>query len=137
MVHIYTGILLSHIKEKYRSFVEMWMELESVIQSEVSQKQKNTYCILMHMCRIQKNRTDEPICGAGIKMPMQRTIRWAWQRGMNWEAGIDIRALSCVKQIASGNLQHSTRSSSRCSVATQMRGIRGWGPRSGYMDTYD
>ena len=27
----------------------------------------------------------------------QRTIRWAWQRGMNWEAGIDIRALSCVK----------------------------------------
>ena len=32
------------------SFVEMWMDLESVIQSEVSQKEKNKYHILMHMC---------------------------------------------------------------------------------------
>ena len=32
------------------SFVEMWMDLESVIQSEVSQKSK--YCILMHICGI-------------------------------------------------------------------------------------
>ena len=29
------------------SFVEMWMDLESVIQSEVSQK--NKYCILIHI----------------------------------------------------------------------------------------
>ena len=26
----------------------MWMGLESVIQSEVSQKEKNRYCLLMH-----------------------------------------------------------------------------------------
>ena len=32
------------------SFVEMWMDLESVIQSEVSQKEKNKYRILMHIC---------------------------------------------------------------------------------------
>ena len=31
------------------SFVEMWMDLESVIQSEVSQKEKNKYCILTHI----------------------------------------------------------------------------------------
>ena len=30
------------------SFVEAWMDLESVIQSEVSQKEKNKYRILMH-----------------------------------------------------------------------------------------
>jgi len=30
------------------SFVEMWMDLESVIQSEVSQKKRNKYCVLMH-----------------------------------------------------------------------------------------
>ena len=29
-------------------FVEMWMDLESVIPSEVSQKEKNKYCILIH-----------------------------------------------------------------------------------------
>ena len=32
------------------SFVETWMDLETVIQSEVSQKEKNKYCILMHIC---------------------------------------------------------------------------------------
>ena len=31
------------------SFVETWMDLETVIQSEVSQKEKNKYCILMHI----------------------------------------------------------------------------------------
>ena len=51
MVHIYNGILLSHKKES-GSFVEMWMDLESVIQSEVSHKEKNKYRILTHICGI-------------------------------------------------------------------------------------
>ena len=34
------------------SFVEMWMDLETVIESEVSQKEKNKYRILMHICGI-------------------------------------------------------------------------------------
>ena len=32
------------------SFVETWMNLQTVIQSEVSQKEKNKYCILTHIC---------------------------------------------------------------------------------------
>ena len=32
------------------SFVETWMDLETVIQSEVSQKEKNKYRILTHVC---------------------------------------------------------------------------------------
>ena len=44
------------------SFVETWMDLETVIQSEVSQKEKNKYRILMHICEIQKNITDELVC---------------------------------------------------------------------------
>ena len=32
------------------SFVEMWMNLELVIQSEISQKEKNKYCVLKHVC---------------------------------------------------------------------------------------
>ena len=31
------------------SFVEMWMDPESVIQSEVSQKEKNKYRMLTHI----------------------------------------------------------------------------------------
>ena len=48
VVHIYNGILLSHKRSEIASFVEMWMDLESAIQSEVSQKEKNKYCILIH-----------------------------------------------------------------------------------------
>ena len=37
VVHIYSGILLSHKRHEIGSFVEMWMELETVTHSEVSQ----------------------------------------------------------------------------------------------------
>ena len=31
------------------SFVEMWMDIETVIESEVSQKEKNKYHMLTHI----------------------------------------------------------------------------------------
>ena len=33
-------------------------------------KKKNKYCILMHICRIYKNGTGEPICKAEIETQM-------------------------------------------------------------------
>ena len=48
------------------------MDLESVIQSEVSQKEKNKYRMLTHIYGIQKNGTDDPSGRAGIKMQTQR-----------------------------------------------------------------
>ena len=57
----------STIKRKeVGSFVETWMDLETVIQSEVSQKEKNKYRILTQICGIWKNGTDEPVCKAEI-----------------------------------------------------------------------
>ena len=50
MVHIYNGILLSHKNNEIGSFVETWMYLETVMQSEVSQKEKNKFHILTHIC---------------------------------------------------------------------------------------
>ena len=38
-------------KSEIGSFVEMWMDLQSVIESEISQKEKNKY-ISMHICGI-------------------------------------------------------------------------------------
>ena len=52
------------------------MDLETVIQSEVSQKEKNKYRILMHICGIEKNGTDELICKAEIETQMYRTHIW-------------------------------------------------------------
>ena len=37
------------------------MDLKSVIHTEVSQKEKNKYHILMHICGIQENSIIEPI----------------------------------------------------------------------------
>ena len=49
MAHIYNGILLSHKKNEIELFVMRWMDLESVIQSEVSQKERNKYRMLKHI----------------------------------------------------------------------------------------
>ena len=47
-------------KNKY-SYLNLCVDLETVKQSEISQKEKNEYHILMHICEIQKNGTDEPV----------------------------------------------------------------------------
>ena len=38
-----------------------WMKLESIIQSEVSQKEKHQYSILMRIYGIQKESNDNPV----------------------------------------------------------------------------
>ena len=51
MWYIYTMDYYSAIKRnEIGSFVDTWMDLETVIQSEVSQKVKNRCCILTHIC---------------------------------------------------------------------------------------
>ena len=40
-------------------FAETWMDQETVIQSDISQKEKKKIHILMHIYGIQKNGTDE------------------------------------------------------------------------------
>ena len=51
--HIYTMEYYSAIKRNETElFVMRWMDLESVIQSEVSQKEKNKYRILTHICGV-------------------------------------------------------------------------------------
>ena len=48
--YIYTMEYYSAIKRnEIGSFVETWMDLETVIQSEVSRKEKNKYRMLMHI----------------------------------------------------------------------------------------
>ena len=58
MWHIYTMEYYSAIKiNEIELFVLRWMDLESVIQSEVSQKEKNKYRILTHICGTDRKST--------------------------------------------------------------------------------
>ena len=69
----------------------MWMNLEPIIQSEVSQKEKNNYCILMHVHGIQKEGTDEPIYKGAVETQTLRTDLWTllgWkEEGDGWRYG--------------------------------------------------
>ena len=51
--HICNGILLSYLKKNtFEAVLMRSMKLEPIIQSEVSQKEKHQYCILMHIYEI-------------------------------------------------------------------------------------
>ena len=49
VVHIYNGILFSHKWNTFESVLMRWMNIEPIIQSEVSQKEKDKYHILTHI----------------------------------------------------------------------------------------
>ena len=46
-------------RNTFESVLMRWMNLEPIIQSEVSQKEKDKCHILMHIYRIWKNGTEE------------------------------------------------------------------------------
>ena len=54
-------------RNTFESVLMRWMNLEIIIHSEVSQKEKDKYHIQTHIYGIQKNGTEEFICGAAIK----------------------------------------------------------------------
>ena len=55
VVRIYNGILLSHKKEQIGSLVETWVDLETVIQSEVkSEREKQILYINTYMWNLEK-----------------------------------------------------------------------------------
>ena len=60
MWYIYTMEYYSAIKKNtFESVIKKQMNLEPIIQSEVSQKEKNKYHILTHIYGIQGNGTEE------------------------------------------------------------------------------
>ena len=50
VVHIYNEISLSHKKNELMPFAATWMDLETVILSEVSQRKKDKYYMISLIC---------------------------------------------------------------------------------------
>ena len=87
-------------KNSFESVLMRWMKLEPIIQSEVSQREKHQYIILMHMYGIQKNGHNNPICETAKETQMYRTVFWTVGEGegvLKWENGIETGILSYVK----------------------------------------
>ena len=71
----------SAIKKNTFESVLRWMKLEPIIQSEVSQKDKHQYSILMHIYEILKDGNNNPVCETAKETQMYRTVFWTlWER---------------------------------------------------------
>ena len=69
--YIYTTEYYSTIKKNtFESVLMRWMKLESIIQSEVSQKEKHQYSIITHIYGTQKDGNDDPICETAKQIQM-------------------------------------------------------------------
>ena len=83
MWHIYMMEYYSAIKKnEIELFVARWMDLETVIQSEGSQKEKNKHCMLTHIYRNLKKKK-----GSGASLVAQ------WLRVFLPVQGTRVRAL--------------------------------------------
>ena len=77
--YIYTVEYYSAIKKStFESVLMRQMKLEPIIQSEVSQKEKHQYSILMHIYGIQKDGNNNPVCETAKETQMYRTVFWTY-----------------------------------------------------------
>ena len=70
-------------KNTFESVLMRWMKLEPIIQSEVSQKEKHQYSILMHIYGIKKDGNDNSIYETAKETQMYRTVFCG--RGRGWD----------------------------------------------------
>ena len=85
MVRIYNGILAIK-RNEIVPFVETWRDLESVIQSEISQKEKNKYRVLIYMWNLEQ-WCRGLTCKTEKEIQMWRTnVRMPRGRGGAWDA---------------------------------------------------
>ena len=75
--YIYTMEYHSAIKKnRFESVLMRWRKLEPIIQSEVSQKEKHQYSVLMHIYGIQKDGNDNPVYETAKETQMYRPVFW-------------------------------------------------------------
>ena len=126
--YIYTMEYYSATKRNtFESVLMRWMNLEPIIQNEVSQKEKDKYHILTHIYGIQKNGIEELTYRSAMEKQTQRIDYGHGERGVDggrcmervtWKL-----TLPYIKEIANGNLLYGSGNSNRGSVSTQRDGL--------------
>ena len=114
MVHIYKGKLA--IKStKTPSFAEVWIDLETIIWSEVREANIVYYLLYVESSKmLEMNQSRR-------ETQMQRTNIWIPRMGagaMNWEVGSDTYTPLCIKQVTSEKPLYSTSNSTQRSAGT-------------------
>ena len=112
-------------KNAYESILMRWMNLEPIIQSELSQKEKYKYRILVHIHGIQKDSTDEFMNRGAMEKQTQKTdVRTQRRKRLRPMETVTWKfIIPYVKQATNGNLLYDSRSSNRGSVTIQKDGM--------------
>ena len=77
MVHIHSEYYSAIKRNAFESVLRRWKNLEPIIQSEMSQKEKYKYYILTHIYGIYKNGSEESIYRAAMEKQTRRDL-WTW-----------------------------------------------------------
>ena len=101
VVHIHSGILLSHKRNKIMPFAVIWMNLETVVLSELSETQKDKCMESRLHGGILKKRTQMNLFIKGKTSHGCRKQPYGYQGltlgGIRWELGMDMHALFYIK----------------------------------------
>ena len=112
-------------KHTFESVLMRWMKLEPIIQSEVSQKDKDHYSMLTHIYGIQKDGNDNRICKTEKETQMYRKDFWSlWEKARVGCLERTVCILSIVKQITSLGGMHETSAGAWCTGKTQRNQVK-------------
>ena len=79
--YIYIMEYYSAIKKNaFESVLMRWMKLEPIIQSEVSQKERHQYSILMHIYGVLKDSNDDLICETARDIDIKNGFWILWEK---------------------------------------------------------
>ena len=109
VVHIYSGILLSHKKEQNNAICSNMNGLRDCHMSEVSQGEKDKIPYdSTYMCNLKKNEINELVYKTEVlvtdvenKLMVTRELG----EGINWEIEIDVYTLVYIKEITDKDLE--------------------------------
>ena len=112
-------------RNAFESVLLRWMNLEPIIHSELSQKEKYKYHILVHIHGIQKDSTDEFIIRRAMEKQTQKTdLRTRRRKRLRPMETVTWKfIIPYVKQAANGNWLYDSRSSNKGSVTIQKDGV--------------
>ena len=107
-----------------------------VIQSEVSQNERDKYYILVHACESRKVVQMNLFAGQEQRCRHGEQTYGRGSGGVNWESRTDIPTVPWVNQIASGNLLYNTESSLSSVLSGDLERGEGDPRRRGYVHTF-
>ena len=117
-------------KNSFELVLMRWMKLEPIIQSEVSQEDKDQYSILTHIYGIFKNGNDNTICKTEKETRMYRTDFWTlWEKArVGWSERIALKQVYYQGWNRSPSQLGCMRQVLRAGALGRPRGM-GWGGR--------